>query len=131
MVDRWAVIIPLAQNARTLTLTITSGPLAGLELHTWSHTRASAGAIHHAVFTWGVRLVKDDIRLLIQHWCANLPRCPFRWTTGERMVIGFLLPVFRRSRRSFMGSGIPTGKGEWPQQLFPEWPPAHLLGEEE
>ena len=33
LVDRFAIIMPMAQNARTLGLEILDGPLQGLEMH--------------------------------------------------------------------------------------------------
>lgn len=131
MVDRWAVIIPLAQQARTIGLAITGGPFAGMEVHCWSHTAGSAGAVHHAVWTAPKRLGEEHIHTVVQHWAANMPRCPFRWKWGERMTIGFLLPVFRRSRRLFSEAGVTVGKGEWPQTGLDEWPPEQYIHEEE
>jgi hypothetical protein len=68
---------------------------------------------------------------LVQNWAVMMPRSPFRWTWGERMTIGFLLPVFRRSRKAFSAMGIPVGKGEWPQSGLGEWPPLEYLMDEE
>jgi hypothetical protein len=131
MVDRWAVIIPLAQHARTIGLAITAGPFAGLEVHCWSHTAGSAGAVHHSVWTAPKRMATKHLHTLIQHWAASMPRAPFRWKLGERMTIGFALPVFRRSRRAFAAAGVPTAKGEWPQLGLAEWPPELYILEEE
>ena len=131
MVDRWAVIIPLAQQARTIGIAITDGPFAGVEVHCWSHTAGSAGAIHHAVWSAPKRLGENHLHKLIQHWASILPRCPFRWTWGEKMTIGFLLPVFRRSRKRFAEAGVPVGKGEWPQTNLEKWPLDLYVKEEE
>ena len=131
MVDRWAVIMPLSQFARTIGLAITRGPFAGLEVHCWSHTAGSAGAVHHSVWTMPKRLPEKHIHTLVQNWAVLMPRSPFRWTWGERMTIGFLLPVFRRSRKAFSAMGIPVGKGEWPQSGLGEWPPREYLMDEE
>ena len=46
LVDRFAIIMPMAQTARTLGLRVLDGPLTGLELTTWSEVRGSAGAVH-------------------------------------------------------------------------------------
>ena len=46
LVDRFAIIMPMAQSARTLGLKVLDGPLMGLELTTWSEVRGSAGAVH-------------------------------------------------------------------------------------
>ena len=50
LVDRFAIIMPMAQNARTLGLEILDGPLKGLEMHSWAETKGSAGAIN--VSSW-------------------------------------------------------------------------------
>ena len=46
MVDRFAIIMPMTQNTRTLGLRILDGPLRGLEVTSWSETRGSAGALN-------------------------------------------------------------------------------------
>ena len=51
LVDRFAIIIPMAQSARTLGLEVMDGPLKGLELHSWAETKGSAGAINMAAWT--------------------------------------------------------------------------------
>ena len=48
LVDRFAIIMPMAQSARTLGLVVKDGPLRGLELVCWSETRGSSGAINIA-----------------------------------------------------------------------------------
>ena len=48
LVDRFAIIMPMAQNARTIGIIIHTGPMQGLEMHSWAETKGSAGAINMA-----------------------------------------------------------------------------------
>jgi len=43
---------------------------------------------------------------ILDEWSSLLPRCPWQWTFGERSIIGFLLPEYRRSRVHFGHEGI-------------------------
>ena len=49
-------------------------------------------------------------KALVHLWASKLPRCPWKWTFGERSSVGFLLPVWRRSRKNFAKVGL----SEWP-----------------
>ena len=106
LVDRFAIIMPMAQSARTLGLEILDGPLQGLELHSWAETKGSAGAINMA--SWIIPGGEDNTEAMdmIRKWAKLLPRCPWKWTFGERSRIGYLLPVFRRSRKKFAKLGL-------------------------
>ena len=42
LVDRFAIIMPMAQSTRTLGVTVTSGPLKGLNLTAWSEVRGTS-----------------------------------------------------------------------------------------
>ena len=120
-VDRFAIIMPMAQSARTLGLKILDGPLMGLELTTWSEVRGSAGAVHICSWILPGGPQHPKIQHLLQHWVANLPRCPWRWTFGERSKIGFLLPTWKKSRRSFESLGFNTDKNAWPYVPTSKW----------
>jgi hypothetical protein len=121
LVDRFAIIMPMAQSARTLGLKVLDGPLMGLELTTWSEVRGSAGAVHICSWILPGGPQHPKIQHLMQHWVANLPRCPWRWTFGERSKIGFLLPTWKKSRRSFTNLGFNTEKNAWPITLTTDW----------
>ena len=123
LVDRWAIIMPIAQATRSLGLVIDDGPLAPLAVQAHSHVQGSAGSI--CIVEWLIpdSIEGDDWRLLLKHWVTRHPRCPWRWTFRERSLIGFLLPVFRRSRRTFSDEGIATERGAWPPSDAPVWPP--------
>ena len=41
LVDRFAIIFPMAQSTRTIGIKILNGPLRGLEPACWSETRGS------------------------------------------------------------------------------------------
>lgn len=122
LVDRFAIIIPMAQKTRTLGLKITDGPLRGLELVCWSETRGSHGAINIAswLLPGGPKL--PVTRALLDNWVSLLPRCPWRWTFGERSKIGYLLPIWRKSRKRFTSLGFDTTKRGWPHEAKSAWP---------
>ena len=114
MVDRFAIIMPLTQTTRTLGLRITDGPLRGLEMTCWAETKGSAGAINMASWILPGGLEHENIRKLLQNWVLKLPRCPWHWTFYERSKIGYLLPVWRRSKRAFSTLGFNTRSKAWP-----------------
>ena len=132
LVDRWAVIVPLAQGARTIGLVIENGPLKDVAMEAYSHVQGSAGAL--PVIEWLIPThLEDEWRVLFSHWTARLPRCPWKWSFGERSTIGFLLPVWGRSKKTFKKQGINIKKGGWPATDLPNWPPENwgLSDEEE
>jgi hypothetical protein len=43
---------------------------------------------------------------LLREWSDSLPRCPWKWSFGERSMIGYFLPEFRRSRVLFRGERV-------------------------
>ena len=74
LVDRFAIIMPMAQSARTLGIEVLDGPLRGLEIHTWAETKGSAGAINMALGQYLVaRVMKRRERLFVngQHPCRG------------------------------------------------------------
>ena len=120
--------MPMAQSTRTLGVTVTSGPLRGLNLTAWSEVRGTSGKIH--CISWlfpGGFDVEENIDIL-QNWVANLPRCPWKWTFGERSSVGYLLPNWHRSKKKFARYGFDVRKGAWPN--IPR-NPVTLLDEEE
>ena len=122
LVDRFAIIIPMAQSTRTIGIKILDGPLRGLELACWSETRGSHGAINIASFLLPGGPNLPVTKSLIDNWVASLPRCPWRWTFGERSKIGFLLPVWRKARKKFTSLGFDTSKKGWPHKSKMAWP---------
>jgi hypothetical protein len=50
-----------------------------------------------------------------------MDRCPWRWTFGERSKVGYLLPVWRQSRRRFSNLGFNTKKSGWPVAVQSPW----------
>ncbi len=80
----------------------------------WAETKGSAGAIN--VASWILPGGMDDkmINSLLKSWVANLPRCPWHWTFYERSKIGYLLPVWRRSKKAFLRLGFNTRSKVWP-----------------
>ena len=106
LVDRFAIIMPMAQNARTIGLVIKSGEFEGLEMHSWAETKGSAGAINMSSWIIPGGESNEQAMDLIRKWAKALLRCPWKWSFGERSRIGYLLPVFRRSRKKFGKLGL-------------------------
>lgn len=121
LVDRFAIIMPMARSTRTLGLLIKDGPLRGLELVCWSETRGSSGAINIASWVFPGGPDHPLTRNLVEHWVAILPRCPWRWTFGERSKIGFLLPVWKKSRKQFTKLGFDVKSKQWPVNPVNPW----------
>ena len=120
LVDRFAIIMPMAQSARTLGLKVLNGPMRGMELTCWSETRGSSGAVNIA--SWLVPGGPDEpqFRTLVHHWVAgwtaalgagpseNAPRlatcCPF----GGNPAVVFPISVSTSKR----------AVGRWLQQAI-------------
>jgi hypothetical protein len=121
LVDRFAIIMPMAQATRTLTLQVTTGPFSGLELCAWAETRGSSGAINIVSWTLPQGIEHAPNQDLIRLWASRCDRCPWQWTFGERSKIGGLLPVWRRAKKKFANIGLDVGKRGWPisEELIP------------
>ncbi len=89
MVHRWAIVVPISRQARVLGLVVEGGEASGLSIRSWSYVPGSAGRL--------------------STWTDSLPRCPWRWSFGERSMIGYFLPEFRRSRVMFRDEGVDVG----------------------
>ncbi len=123
MVDRFAIIMPMTQAARTIGLEILDGPLHGGIITAWSETRGSTGEVHQ--ISWLLPGgTEDGLGLdLIHAWVHALPRMPWRWTFSERSTVGFLLPTWRKSKRAFAELGFEVRSKAWPQPNARVWPP--------
>jgi|TARA_B100000767_G_scaffold217585_1_gene205314 hypothetical protein len=124
LVDRFAIIMPMAQSTRTLGLRILDGPLLGLEMTTWSETRGSAGALNIISLVLPGGTDHPLIQTLLEHWVSQVPRCPWQWSFSERSKIGYMLPVWRKARRKFRDLGFETKKTSWPNEPASKWPPS-------
>ena len=121
MVDRFAIIMPMTQTTRMLGLRILDGPLRGLEVTSWAETRGSSGALNMISWVLPGGLEHPLTQSMLQHWVSRLPRCPWRWGFGERSKIGYMLPVWRKSRKNFAKLGFAVGKNDWPNTPKNPW----------
>ena len=129
LVDRMMVIMPIARATRTFRLAIVSGDGKGLILTAWEEVAGSGGGVTKVEWIVPAHLTGHPFRELLQAWCARHPNCPWRWSFGQRSMIGFFLPVWRRSRREFGKFGLNTKKSGWP--LEAKWPPVGWPGPRE
>jgi len=106
MVHRWAIIVPISRQARVLGLVVEGGEAAGLSIRSWSYVPGSAGRLSTVSFEIPRRMELESWILLLREWSYSLPRCPWKWSFGERSMIGYFLPEYRRSRVLFQGEGI-------------------------
>jgi hypothetical protein len=104
-----------------LGLRILDGPLRGLEVTSWAETRGSSGALNMISWVLPGGLEHPLTQSMLQHWVSRLPRCPWRWTFGERSKIGYMLPVWRKSRKKFVSLGFAVGKKDWPNTPMLPW----------
>ena len=121
LVDRMMVIMPITNATRTFRLAVVSGERKGIVMTAWQEVAGSSGGITKVEWIIPGHLTEQPFRELLRAWCARHPNCPWRWSFGQRSVIGFLLPVWRRSRREFRKFGLDTKKSGWP--LEADWPP--------
>ncbi len=121
LVDRMMVIMPITNATRTFRLAVVSGEGKGIVMTAWQEVAGSSGGITKVEWIIPGHLTEQPFRELLRAWCTRHPNCPWRWSFGQRSVIGFLLPVWRRSRREFRKFGLDTKKSGWP--LEADWPP--------
>lgn len=108
MVHRWAIVMPITRQARVIGFHVTSGEATGFSIRTWSQTPGSAGSLVFVSFEIPRQLEGDRWDSIIKEWVKGLPRCPWKWTFGERSRLGYMLPEFKRSRVQFTKQGIDT-----------------------
>ena len=108
MVHRWAIVVPISRQARVLGLVVEDGEAAGLSIRSWSYVPGSAGRLSTVSFEVPRQMEGENWTSLLREWSDSLPRCPWKWSFGERSMIGYFLPEFRRSRTAFRGEGIDT-----------------------
>ena len=120
LVDRMMIIMPIARATRTFRMAILSGDGKGLILTAWEEVPGSKGGITKVEWIVPGHLTGGPFRELLAAWCARHPNCPWRWSFGQRSMIGFLLPVWRRSRREFHRFGLNTTRKGWPFEA--NWP---------
>ena len=121
LVDRMMVIMPITNATRTFRLAVVSGEGKGIVMTAWQEVAGSSGGITKVEWIVPGHLTEQPFRDVLRAWCARHPNCPWRWSFGQRSVIGFLLPVWRRSRREFRKFGFDTKKSGWPVEA--NWPP--------
>ena len=108
MVHRWAIVVPISRQARVLGLVVEDGEAAGLSIRSWSYVPGSAGRLSTVSFEVPRQMEGENWTSLLREWSDSLPRCPWKWSFGERSMIGYFLPEFRRSRTAFRGEGVDT-----------------------
>ena len=106
MVHRWAIVVPISRQARVLGLVVEDGEAAGLSIRSWSYVPGSAGRLSTVSFEVPRQMEGENWTSLLREWSDSLPRCPWKWSVGERAMIGYFLPEFRRSRVLFRGERI-------------------------
>ena len=106
MVHRWAIVVPISRQARVLGLVVEDGEAAGLSIRSWSYVPGSAGRLSTVSFEVPRQMEGENWTSLLKEWSDSLPRCPWKWSFGERSMIGYFLPEFRRSRVLFRGERI-------------------------
>jgi len=106
MVHRWAIVVPISRQARVLGLVVEDGEAAGLSIRSWSYVPGSAGRLSTVAFEVPRQMEGENWTSLLREWSDSLPRCPWKWSFGERSMIGYFLPEFRRSRVLFRGERV-------------------------
>jgi len=106
MVHRWAIVVPISRQARVLGLVVDDGEAVGLSIRSWSYIPGSAGRLSTVSFEVPRQLEGESWTSLLREWSDSLPRCPWKWSFGERSMIGYFLPEFRRSRVLFRGERV-------------------------
>jgi len=110
MVSRWAIVMPISRITRVLGLVVDDGEANGLSIRTWSHTPGSAGKITILSFEVPINFDGKTLIEVRNEWISRLKRCPWKWSFGERSVIGYFQPEFYKSKSQLKREGIDITK---------------------
>ncbi len=106
MLSRWAIVMPISRITRVLGLVIDDGKANGLSIRTWSHTPGSAGKITILAFEVPLEIEGNIWKNILNEWSSRLKRCPWKWSFGERSMVGYFQPEFYKSKSQFKKEGV-------------------------
>ena len=110
MVSRWAIVMPISKMARVLGITVEDGEAKGFSMRVWSHTPGSAGKITKVSFEIPIEIDGEIWTKILNQWVSRFERCPWKWSFGERSMIGYFQPEFYKSRSQLKKEGIDITK---------------------
>ena len=110
MVSRWAIVMPISKMARVLGITVEDGEAKGFSMRVWSHTPGSAGKITKVSFEIPIEIYGEIWTKILNQWVSRFERCPWKWSFGERSMIGYFQPEFYKSRSQLKKEGIDITK---------------------
>ena len=110
MVSRWAIVMPISKMARVLGITVEDGEAKGFSMRVWSHTPGSAGKITKVSFEIPIEIDGEIWSKILNQWVSRFERCPWKWSFGERSMIGYFQPEFYKSRSQLKKEGIDITK---------------------
>ena len=110
MVNRWAIVMPISKMARVLGISVEDGEAKGFSMRVWSHTPGSAGKITKVSFEIPIEIDGEIWTKILNQWVSRFERCPWKWSFGERSMIGYFQPEFYKSRSQLKKEGIDITK---------------------
>ena len=110
MVSRWAIVMPISKMARVLGITVEDGEAKGFSMRVWSHTPGSAGKITKVSFEIPIEIDGEIWTKILNQWVSRFERCPWKWSFGERSMIGYFQPEFYKSKSQLKKEGIDITK---------------------
>ena len=110
MVNRWAIVMPISKMARVLGISVEDGQAKGFSMRVWSHTPGSAGKITKVSFEIPIEIDGEIWTKILNQWVSRFERCPWKWSFGERSMIGYFQPEFYKSKSQLKKEGIDITK---------------------
>ena len=110
MVNRWAIVMPISKMARVLGISVEDGEAKGFSMRVWSHTPRSAGKITKLSFEIPIEIDGEIWTKILNQWVSRFERCPWKWSFGERSMIGYFQPEFYKSKSQLKKEGIDITK---------------------
>ena len=110
MVSRWAIVMPISKMARVLGITVEDGEAKGFSMRVWSHTPGSAGKITKVSFEIPIEIDGEIWTKILNQWVSRFERCPWKWSFGERSMIGYFQPEFYKSKSQLKKEGVDITK---------------------
>ena len=110
MVSRWAIVMPISKMARVLGISVEDGEAKGFSMRVWSHTPGSAGKITKVSFEIPIEIDGEIWTKILNQCVSRFERCPWKWSFGERSMIGYFQPEFYKSKSQLKKEGIDITK---------------------
>ena len=87
-------------------------------MHSWQETKGSSGAVGKVAWLLPGGIESPQCKALVHLWASKLPRCPWKWTFGERSSVGFYCQFGGAQEKILQKSGYLNGLSQLKHSLI-------------